>query len=194
MKIFKLSILLIFCCYFVNAQNTTFVCVDGERSCSNNGRCNFDNTMCLCDNSYATFTNDNNSLCQNGSQCCYKRKKQMTVFLVHFFLGGLGAGYFILGQIQYGLASLAMVTGGFCCVCIVACCLGICTKRPKNKIADLEKGKSYECLEEDCPVSSMKCVYYCMLVVFIGLWITGLVFFGKCSMLDGNGVKMDCNM
>lgn len=199
----KLLIVFIVLClpYCVSGQNVTssFVCLDGERSCSNNGHCNFNNTACLCDDSHATFDDDNASLCQDESKCCYKRKKQMTIFLMHFFLGVTGAGYFMLGQIQYGLASIAMLTGGFCSVCFFACCLAQCTKTksPTNKISDLEQGakqKSYECFDEECPVFSMKCVYYLMLVAFVGLWITGLVVIGNCSMLDGDSVKMECNM
>jgi hypothetical protein len=74
-----------------------------DRDCGN-GMCSDDN-ICKCDENYTTL----------DSACDYKMRSQLAVWLLSFFVGGLGVDWFFLarGNACYNCAGVAkLLTGG----------------------------------------------------------------------------------
>jgi hypothetical protein len=189
-KILLTCALLIFVLpYFGKCQNVTssddvFTCLDGDRSCSSYGHCNSNSTACICDDDHATYS------CDINIQCCYKRKSQTTILILQAIppTGWLGIGLFILGQPIYGIIIIALLTGGFCGICLIACsCALVCNN---NKVSDDTFAYSSNSSGKNC----FLCTYCLMVIGVFILWIWSIVVIGKCTLLDGNGIKMNCNV
>lgn len=98
-------ILLLSCLCIVNSQNCT---IDSD---CNNGVCV--NSTCECNIGYVSYDSD---------ICNYAQKKQITAFLLSFFLGGIGAEWFYLSDcnINYeGLGTLKLIL--FLIIAILVC-------------------------------------------------------------------------
>lgn len=79
-------------------------CTNPVIDCAGRGQC-ISNTTCLCDKGYVTLN------CES-TQCCYTQVTRVKVFLLAFFLGKVGAGYFSIGQTGLGVGILLLFVGG----------------------------------------------------------------------------------
>lgn len=153
-------------------------------TCDGNGMCYpkpVDGHMCKCSNSYATHE------CDEGTECCYKRKSQLTAFMLQLFLGLVGAGDFYLENISWGLASIGLTTGGFCGACIVplivSCCIcPVLKKCGCSCAADDEDGEGTQSL--------IYFLYCCCAVAVFGIDLYRIIQIGRGEVTDGNGVNM----
>lgn len=144
-------------------------------TCNDHGVCHIDppenSYLCKCDNGYTTHE------CDDGSECCYEQKKQLVAFLLHIFLGGVGAGDFYLGNIDLGLIPLAMITGGFCGVCILAVCASC--------ICENSSGDNKSVTE-----TFFQCLYGLCFIVMAVIWLWRLIVICIGEATDGNEVEM----
>ena len=101
--------------YYVDTTETKsedFICVEPIYDCNNNGKClpprNGDNVSrgCLCSNSYETHKPKDNT------QCNYRRKDQLTAFLLHLFLGEVGAGHFYTENYDLAISTIVLLVVG----------------------------------------------------------------------------------
>ena len=84
-------------------------------TCNFHGTCNPDTNTCVCTDEYSTYKHN---------YCIYKRKNQLTAFLLSFFLGTVGADRFYLGDIELGIFKLSYMIVGMCLLCCLAIVLG----------------------------------------------------------------------
>lgn len=109
-----------------------------------------------------------------GDVCEYTRKKSLTAFLLQFFLGGLGVGYFYLGLTGLGVGILLLS--------VLGCCLG-----GGLGIAGLVSGKKSiggvgTCLGGLCAVA------------IFGWWLGSTIQMGMNKLNDSNGYRPYDNM
>lgn len=81
---------------------------DRNPACDNHGYCSETTNTCVCEDAYADY------------DCSYARKSRLLAFILQFFFGGFGAGYFVLGHALLG-GMLLMLTlcGSITSICIV---------------------------------------------------------------------------
>ncbi len=141
--------------------NCTFAPVD----CSNNGVCNQDGSLCICNNGYVTHG--------SGNQCNYAQKKQVIAFLLSFFFPGTGASYFYMGLQTLGLANLFAV--GWMSIINLGLCFCCCRFSGINK----------SCIEF--------LLYTLLLIDIVGLFIWWLILTiqtGMNTLNDSNNVPL----
>lgn len=112
---------------------------------------------CICSPSYA------------GDACDHRRKQRIGAFLLQFFLGTFGAGYFYLGHIGLGVGILMLSLFGCCLGCIVG---GIGKATDSTFLTGL--GSIFGCLSG--------------LAVF-GWWLASSIIMGMNNMNDSHGYK-----
>lgn len=78
----------------------TFTC-RGPESCSFHGVCDSTNTSCVCDKCYFT-----SKQAPTNTQCDFRPRDQVLVFLMSFFFGGFGVGRFLIGHIGVGVGKV----------------------------------------------------------------------------------------
>eukprot|EP00455_Lapot_gusevi_P021532 TRINITY_DN2256_c0_g2_i3.p1 TRINITY_DN2256_c0_g2~~TRINITY_DN2256_c0_g2_i3.p1 ORF type:complete len:202 (-),score=24.46 TRINITY_DN2256_c0_g2_i3:214-819(-) len=142
-----------------------------QATCSNHGVCNDYKTFCLCLEDWITYDST------DGMQCNYQQKKQLTAFLLHFFLGGIGGGDWYVGR--YGIA------GGKLALCVVLCCTP-CILR----FFGLD-GTTEDLREEKTPLAC--CCFlsvYCIYVAQFVWWMVDCIFFGQNKIADSNGASL----
>ena len=152
---------------FANAQishnslaTTNYLsCTDNDR-CNYHGVCKVNNTICHCYDGYVTYNSD------DGTQCNYKQKEQLTAFLLQFFLGTFGAGHFYIGWIAYGVGEIVLTFG----ICFVGCFF--------LAIFGLESGPFITLIN-----------YFLRLGIF-GWWLANTIIFGLNNFNDSNGVSL----
>ena len=88
------------------------------KDCDGNGLCinefiEPNISKCKCDDDYTTYD------CDINIECCYKRKNQLTAFLLQFFLGWVSGGTWYLGRIDWGISMVVLFFVGFCIACIL---------------------------------------------------------------------------
>jgi len=148
---------------------SNFNCTFAPDDCSNHGSCNLLGTECICDSDYTTFDSID-------KQCDYKRKSQLTAFLLSFFFGVFGAGRWYIGDILIGSIKVCTIWGLTCCgTCGIALCFNT-----KNENSD-------------------KCVISCwrlFVSLFMLCWyIADIIIFatlksGSTVLVDGNGIEL----
>jgi hypothetical protein len=151
-----------------------FTCIPNAPSnpeCSYKGVCTKDGKDCVCTIGYASTR-------EGVFKCDYEQKKALTAFLLEFFFGYLGAGYFYLGIINYGVGQLLLTVLGCIPMCIVMCC----AFAGENK-TDLSASLF------TCCVGILGCLWFCGI---LGWDIYVLVTIGTCSINDAYGMPMVC--
>lgn len=154
------------------------VCANGRCSCS---ACFMTNTTA--NRCYlmppCTDYNPNDQDSDNG--CIDKRQKQLTAFLLAFFLTWTGAANFYIERYDFAVPQLI-----FGIILCAMSCIGRCAKEcVKDKE---ENGVKLACA---CCV----CIPTCLLsLMFLAWWITDLVYFGTNRRLDGDGCSLIENL
>ena len=160
------------CVALVSAQ-TSVTCTTGE-TCNGNGVCAtspaIGEPLCVCTPGFVTpdATLSPDILCTSGTECCYEQKKQLTAFLLQWFFGQFGAGYWYAQD----KASAGLLLGlglGYCL------CLPVAGGMAQSGNA---AGSVFACL-----IVGVMCTW----LVFN---IIALVHFGRKGVVDGNGVEM----
>ena len=88
------------------------ICSTPKGTCNRHGECNITvdgEYECICDSAYG------------GPSCQYKRRKQVGEFLLAFFIGETGAGYFYMGRTALGVGMLILLCGACIVTCIGGC-------------------------------------------------------------------------
>lgn len=147
----------------IASWNSTFNCTTSAM-CNYQGVCNDEMTACVCDDEWATFES------QNGTQCNYHRKSQMTAFWLSFFLNWVAVGHWYTGKIGWGVASLL--------VFLIPCCLGYC-----YFIIIGTKDEGWMPIGETCTG--------CSVLLSIAFWIIALGMYASSGATDGNGVLLE---
>jgi len=122
-------------------------------------------TNCTCLHGYANAPNVNNKN-SNKKACDYNQKKQVTAFLLEFFLNS-GYGHFYIGKWWLGLVKLIIVFIIPTTLCFLMCCLDFF----KNTL------------------------FYVLSIGFIVLssvwWLVDIILFGLNNYKDSNGVPLE---
>jgi hypothetical protein len=121
----------------------------------------------------------------NGKYCQYTQKKQISAFLLEFFLSS-GVGHLYCGRLVSGILKLF-----FTCIFLVF--YGVLKykmgKEKKQSIFSNDEGSENENSEED----TERCVgfFFCIMCCGLFAWqITDIVLFGTNKYYDGNGVPL----
>lgn len=129
------------------------------------GSCTDDNT-CTCTNDYANYNSSKNFYCQ------YRRKKQLTSFMLEFFLS-MGIGHLYCGKIVEGIIKLIIM--------IIPAVIGLILCFCNTMISK----------------DTSTCVGLITMIVFCTFLCTGLawqladvILFGLNKYTDGNGVSL----
>eukprot|EP00455_Lapot_gusevi_P034748 TRINITY_DN3843_c0_g1_i11.p1 TRINITY_DN3843_c0_g1~~TRINITY_DN3843_c0_g1_i11.p1 ORF type:complete len:207 (-),score=62.73 TRINITY_DN3843_c0_g1_i11:209-829(-) len=144
-------------------------------TCGSHGLCNDAKTACICLDNYITFNSN------DGTQCNYEQKKQLTAFLLQFFLGAVGAGDWYVGR--WGIA------GGKLALALVACC-GQCVIRVMA--AKLAKNADAAVAAQMDPASmgaSGLCIC-CLLLGQFGWWLADTILYGQNKINDLNDAPL----
>jgi len=173
-----LAVLLAFSVYIVSSQPTEgpgYEC-DEYDNCSGKGLCDIDDEgdwYCICDDGYATHPEpDDDESDEDKEYCNYEQKKQLTAFLLAWFLGYLGGGHWYLGL--YGLAAAKL------CVVLGLCCLPCCCIL-------LMIGLKLE----DYILLPFYCIQCCGGLGMFVWWLVDVILFGMNVIDDGDGVSLE---
>ena len=165
MKLIIVFIALSLAITFVVAQTNS---CEPTTTCNGNGLCKPDGT-CLCHSKYATYPDN------NPTECNYRRKYQLTAFLLHTFLGGFGAGHFYIDDVSGGVGQLALSII-IPLVLSVIVCMFACI-----------------CFKNDLGKTLMGAVVVIWVVCWIGViawWVVDMVRFADNYYDDSNGVSL----
>lgn len=153
----KYSIAILF--VIVSLANAQF-CNNSAIDCNLNGFC-IDN-QCHCFTNYVTHN--------SATGCNYHQKDRTTAFLLEFFLGEFGAGWFYLGRIEFAVPVLVLTL-------VFACCFKpIISFATKNDHAGIAVAAACFAVLSGCAV--------------FGLWLHGMIVTGNGSATDSNGVTI----
>jgi hypothetical protein len=135
--------------------------------------CITDNTVCKCSSEYAEY--ELNKPLKEGEKpavasaskafCQYQRKKQLTYFLLEFFLN-IGAGHLYAGNVLLGILKLLIV---------ILPCLGYCV---------------FMCVssnKDNGTVKALSSLFGCVASIW---WLTDLILIGTRHYDDGNTVPL----
>lgn len=142
---------------FANAQ----FCNNSAVDCNLNGFC-IDN-QCRCFTNYVTHN--------SATGCNYHQKDRTTAFLLEFFLGEFGAGWFYLGRNEFAVPVLVLTL-------VLACCFKpilVIASNNDNAVVDRQVSACFAVLS-GCAV--------------FGLWLHGMIVTGDGSATDSNGVTV----
>lgn len=150
-----LLVILATLCIQITACNKT-------ADCSFNGFC--DDNECHCFNNYITH--------ESVLPCNYKQASRTTAFLLEFFLGGVGAGWFYLGRLDFALSQLLLF--------IIPSCAALCFAFVFFQDKHDTQGESIS-----AAALCLRCIF---LLASIGLWLHGVIVIGTGQASDSNGV------
>lgn len=164
----------------ISAQTTIGDC-DEVDNCNARGTCTTTDDgldwYCICDDGYTTHpaieTGDEDD---DSSFCNYAQKKQLTAFLLAWFLGFYGGGQFYIGDT--GIAAAKLVCGIIFC-----CCMPCVLKCVAGKMADGGGGGG--------GIQIIGCVQCCCMLGLFVWWLVDIVNFGTNAYDDGNGVGLE---
>ncbi|MCQ2816561.1 MAG: hypothetical protein MJ252_04755 [archaeon] len=128
--------------------------------------CNTDKTACYCAKEMANYPEEG----EGGVYCTYKRKDQLTCFLLELLLNS-GIGHIIRGKVGLGVAKLILaffIPTGFCFYLCITCCAN------KNAICG-------------CIGITLGAVYF---IGFFVWWLVDVIKFGKNTYKDKHGVTL----
>jgi hypothetical protein len=135
-----------------------------------------DANTCRCANGFANYYDpitDDQVQARLGPYCIYERKKQLTAFLLQFFVF-CGAGQFYVGNIQYAVPQL-IISLAPCIISCIQCIMGIRIKGEDRPCGHLV-------------ILIINCLFSCALC---GWWLADVIIFGMNKHLDGNGVPLN---
>ena len=141
----------------------------GEVKCSKlYGECTSDDDTnekkCVCLDSHATYPEN------SEKQCNYKRKKQLTAFLLEFFVT-YGAGHFYTKNYKLAIPKLVVFVVFYCLFIVLRI---ISKAREESKVASL-----------------IICITALVCLVGMLCWqLYDLIQFGRNKHKDGNGIKL----
>lgn len=140
-------------------------------------------TICKCQPGYVDFVvyskdingqSVNATVPASASQYCgYEQKKQLTAFLLQFFVF-CGAGQFYVGNIKYAVPQLLLCLSP-CLICCLQLCFGI-----KRGDAQGGSGPALVIMILNCLFSLTVCAW----------WLADVIIFGMNNHLDSNGVPL----
>uniref|UniRef100_A0A1X7VU48 Uncharacterized protein n=1 Tax=Amphimedon queenslandica TaxID=400682 RepID=A0A1X7VU48_AMPQE len=169
-----------------NPESLLNVTIPLNRVTCNNGRCactacfmlNTTTNRCYLDPPCTAYDpNDQNS--DNG--CIDRRQKQLTAFLLSFFLTWTGAANFYIERYDFAVPQLIFGII-LCAMSCVGRCAKECVKDKDNKAAKLG-------------VCCFIAVPTCLLsMMFFAWWITDLVYFGTNRRTNGDGCYLIENL
>jgi len=142
---------------------------DSQINCLSPNIC-LDSQTCKCANGYANKLDSN--LNPNAPYCNYERKKQITAFLLQFFVFA-GAGQFYIGNLQYAIPQLIITLVPCLLSCIICCYMQKSPDGSRNCFAGF--------------VITISCLFTCTIFSW---WLADVVIFGMNNYLDGNGVPL----
>jgi uncharacterized membrane protein AbrB (regulator of aidB expression) len=116
---------------------------------------------------------DNPSVINAGPYCTYERKKQLTAFLLQFFIFS-GAGQFYVGNLQYAIPQLIITF----IPCFLSCLLCCCLRKDSSEGTRTCMGTFV------CIITSL---FSC---TFFAWWLADVIIFGMNKYLDGNGIPL----
>lgn len=142
-----------------------FNCTDPLIQCNGHGYCNTNNTECHCMDQYTTLVSP------NGTQCNYKRYRQVDLFCFQFFLGKVGVADWIIGQykIATGKLTLTLVWLFF------------------PNILSLLYGKNSDGLDDF--LQRIKIWRQTILFAIIVWWLISVIYYGMNKYIDQNGIS-----
>lgn len=135
----------------------------------------YDASTCRCADGYANYFEPGDNTANTGPYCTYIRKKQLTAFLLQFFIF-CGAGQFYVGNIQFAVPQL-IISLAPCVISCIQLCAGIRFK---------SDGDSRPCCH--LVVVIINCIFAC---AFCGWWLADAIIFGMNKYTDGNGVPLE---
>ena len=134
--------------------------------CSFNGVCKTTvgtiQDTCKCNDGYVT----SNTLA--GIGCDYKQYDQLTAFLLEFFFGFGGGGFFYIQSYTLGITQLCLSVVGLCPMCIM--------------VAIFSENKTV--------ISACYCYALMVLFTIIGLDMYAIIEFGRNVILDGKNLPL----
>lgn len=146
-----------------------FICCVSAQFCNNTADCSYNG---LCDTNNTCHCFDNYITHDSVSGCNYSQKKRLTAFLLEFFLGGFGAGWFYLDRLDFAIPVLVLSL-------VLGCCVA-----PYFKV--LRKAHDVDELKLSC----VMCCYLGMFLSILGLYLHGLIVTGMGTATDSNGVAV----
>lgn len=158
------------CSTYMNTLREEYVCVNADIDCDGNGKCV--NNQCRCSDAYATVQG-------STTQCTYKRKLQLTAFLLHIFLGLFGAGHWYIGNISYAMGQLSLSV-----IIPIGCTITVCIFMCIFTCNDSSKGL--------CSAGIAYGIIYAV-CYFAGIiwWVVDVIRFADNDYLDGNGYGLN---
>lgn len=145
--------------------NQTNNCTTSLSPCSGHGSC-MPNGKCVCNDCYVTHN--------STEECNYKQMKALKPFLFEIFLGGLGTGWFVIGDVGKGVGQLLYLIPGICVI------IGIATACGLRKDFDLSDTGSI------CG-GCLLCGWFCG---FIAFWLFSVIAFATGMVNDMNNVEL----
>merc|ERR1719150_2573026 len=177
-----LTILAIFSVCIVSSQNvTTPTTCDDVDNCDARGVCTTDDDgdfYCICDDGYATYPEvDENDA--DRVYCNYEQKKQLTAFLLSWFLGAWGGGQWYLGLTGLAVGKLCAALG-VCCIipCCIACVAGGGAAAGSDGLTAVGGGIG-------------SCLMCCATLGIFAWWLVDIIRFGMNVVDDSNGVSLE---
>jgi TM2 domain-containing membrane protein YozV len=199
-QIFFLAIILINLISYVSSQDPDTLIVDDEfykdpiydtflfvrnitctvSNCPTPNQCVQGAKVCRCGSGYANYV-DNSTTIQVGGVCLYERKKQLTAFLLQFFVFFVGAGQFYVGNIQYAVPQLILS--------ILGIVLGIIKSVMKITFSAGEDEKGEE-IERPCLHTIIWWSYELVGATVFYWWLADIITFGMNNYVDGKGIPL----
>lgn len=146
------------------------ICGVSAQFCKNTADCNY-NGFCDTNNSCRCF--DNYVTHDSVTGCNYSQKKRLTAFLLEFFLGGFGAGWFYLDRLDLAVPVLVLSL-------VLMCCIAPYFKMLRNSHHD----------ESELKMSCAICCYLGMFLTIFGLYLHGMIVTGMGTATDSNGITV----
>eukprot|EP00455_Lapot_gusevi_P008033 TRINITY_DN1345_c0_g1_i1.p1 TRINITY_DN1345_c0_g1~~TRINITY_DN1345_c0_g1_i1.p1 ORF type:complete len:233 (-),score=99.12 TRINITY_DN1345_c0_g1_i1:89-724(-) len=145
-------------------------------TCNNHGLCNDAKTACICLDSWITFNP------QDGTQCNYEQKKQLTAFLLQFFVGTFGAADWYTGRWGIAVGKLVLI--------LVVCCGQCVLKAMAGKFANGQELKDEEAAGAAASVGASGLCMCCVLLGQFGWWLADTILYGQNKINDLNDAPL----
>jgi hypothetical protein len=148
-------------------------------NCPSPNTCVMDNTVCKCLAGMADYQPDVSKNTPNAVFCTYERKKQLTAFLLQFFI--FCAGQFYVGNIQYAIPQLLLT--------ILLCVLGAIKSVMKITFF-AQKDENDEPIERPCKHSIIIWTVELLTVTLFVWWLADIIIFGMNNYVDKHGIPL----
>ena len=140
---------------------------DTSNACGH-GFCDTTTQLCKCDSGWVDD--------RSGTSCSYEQKKQLTAFLLEFFLGATGAGQFYVGNNNLAIGQLwGLLFGG-----LITTLLGASMGLPMDSSVRIHQSIS----------SAFIALGLSALLADVVWWIIDTIRFGMNKIEDKNGYPL----